>query len=836
MKRPTNSVASTSGEIAKQLIANGYAPIPIPRGHKGPRVSGWRSKIFTPTFFADDNNVGIRCGDSGTAFLDVDIYDPIKVEAVVAEWMNRFADRGEWMRRTGQAPKTGFLFRLPEAIKKTEVAVAPTGHAPAGKAEKVEVLCDGQQFIAFGIHPDTGQPYHWHDLDPLNTFLGVQEMLPEISEPELRDFLSWVAKAFGPEKPAQSLSERATTAISAPTGVWQPTHRTGDSAPFWRAVNDAALADLDAWVPALLPKAKKQSTGAWRVSSRDLGRNLEEDLSIHPNGIQDFGPEQACTAIDTVAQHLPTDPKGAAMWLCDRLSIDPQSLGWNEPPAAGGPMIATSTPQPDPDPVDLWGRFDPPELPRGLLPRAIEDFARENGDQMGADPAGLAVAALVTCAAAIPDAVQIKVKRHADWTESARLWAALIGPPSAKKSPIIAAATGPLCRLDVEMMRAWQKRVAEYEGLTAEEKKGRTRPPQTRLRIEDATVEAAQQVLEGSPWGVLLLQDELSGFFGAMDKYNGGKGAQADRAFWLRSFNGGQFALNRVARGASIIDNLSISMLGGIQPEPLRKVAGDSVDDGLLQRLFPVMLRNATIGRDEPMPPVNDEYRFLVEGLRKLSPPGFVGCGVLEFDDGAQRIRCELEAKHLELQSLETINRKLASHIGKYDGLFARLCVVWHCIEHVSGGMFCDSPDEAASDLPEIVTEATARRVADFLHGFLLAHAIGFYGGVLGLSDDHDRLTAIAGFILTHKLDRITNRDVQRGDRTMRGLRDNEIRPLLEQLDALGWLERMEPLRPSSPPHWRVNPIVHANFADRANREAARRAEARATIQQLVRS
>ena len=175
-------------------------------------------------------------------------------------------------------------------------------------------------------------------------------------------------------------------------------------------------------------------------------------------------------------------------------------------------------PVPDADPVDLWGSFDPPELPQGLLPPIIENFARANGDQMGADPAGLAVAALVTCAAAIPDRVQIKVKRHDEWTESARLWAALMGPPSAKKSPIISAATGPICRLDVEMMRNWQQSVATYEALTKDEKKATPRPPQTRLRIEDATVEAAQQVLEGSPWGVLLLQDELSGFFGAMDK------------------------------------------------------------------------------------------------------------------------------------------------------------------------------------------------------------------------------------------------------------------------------------------------------------------------------
>jgi hypothetical protein len=229
------------------------------------------------------------------------------------------------------------------------------------------------------------------------------------------------------------------------------------------------------------------------------------------------------------------------------------------------------------------------------------------------------------------------------------------------------------------------------------------------------------------------------------------------------------------------------------------------------------------MGRDEPMPPVNAAYRALIESLRNSTAPGFMAQGVLVFDDGAQVIRRDLEARHLDLQSLETINRKLASHIGKYDGLFARLCVIWHCIEH------------AGQNMPATVTETTAQRVADFLHRFLMAHAISFYSGVLGLSDDHDRLTAIAGHILTHKLEKITNRDVQRGDRTMRGLREQEIRPLLEQLAALGWLDRIDPPRPSSPPHWQVNPAVHANFKDRAAREKERRERARDTICDLVR-
>lgn len=484
----------------------------------------------------------------------------------------------------------------------------------------------------------------------------------------------------------------------------------------------------------------------------------------------------------------------------------------------------------DADPVDLWGGFEPPAMPKGLLPAILEDFAQIIGDQMGADPAGLAVAALVTCAAAIPDRIKLKVKRHAEWTESARLWAALVGPPSAKKSPILAAATGPLARMDVAAMKESKRRIAEWNALPKEARIGPA-PLQRRLRIEDTTVEGAQVILEGSPDGVLCLQDELSGFFGAMDRYNGSKGASSDRAFWLRAFNGGEYALDRVARGSGIIENLSVSLLGGIQPEPLRKIAGDSVDDGLLQRLFPVMLRNATQGHDSPTPPISTRYRALVEALNTLVPIEWGDA--LEFSAEAQGVRRELEAAHLTLQTLESVNKKLASHIGKYDGLFARLCLVWHCVEHVER-VHAGADGAALDDLPPVVNASTARRVAAFLHDFLLRHAFAFYGGVLGLADDHERVSAVAGYILAHRKDTVTNRDMQRGGRTMRGLADREVRPIFEQLAALGWLAMEPNPRPTLPPRWRVNPAVHSKFAARAAAEVARRAEAREAISQVV--
>ena len=197
----------------------------------------------------------------------------------------------------------------------------------------------------------------------------------------------------------------------------------------------------------------------------------------------------------------------------------------------------------------------------------------------------------------------------------------------------------------------------------------------------------------------------------------------------------------------------------------------------------------------------------------------------LKFDEGAQKIQREHEKRHLELLSCETINRKLSAHVGKYNGIFARLCVVFHCIDH------------AGSLLPTLIAEHTAARAAAFLHSFLLQHALAFYAGTLGLSDDHDRLTAVAGYILARKLVRITNRDVQRGDRSMRGLKQFETEAIFEQLDAMGWINRepgfrFGPGRPAAAT-WIVNPAVHTEFADRAKAEAERRARDRALLAKL---
>ena len=228
----TIETPKSAPEIAAQLIANGYQPIPIPHGQKGPNTPSWQKRTFTPSDFEVDANVGIRCGDNCVAFMDIDVYDPLVVIEILAEWMRRFGGRSQWMQRTGQAPKTGLMFRYSAlGVAKSQSAKIPTGMAPLDKSgkpkdEKIEILSSGQQFVAYGIHPDTGQPYHWggnkNTLDPTNDFLGLASELPVMTPAEVADFLEWVVFYL---RPSDGLSHPLRASYSGHSAAFRRWHQ-----------------------------------------------------------------------------------------------------------------------------------------------------------------------------------------------------------------------------------------------------------------------------------------------------------------------------------------------------------------------------------------------------------------------------------------------------------------------------------------------------------------------------------------------------------------------------------------------------------------------------------
>ena len=219
---------------------------------------------------------------------------------------------------------------------------------------------------------------------------------------------------------------------------------------------------------------------------------------------------------------------------------------------------------------------------------------------------------------------------------------------------------------------------------------------------------------------------------------------------------------------------------------------------------------------------MTSEYEQLVRQVSGLRDYPFHP-ETLTFDDGAQGVRRRLELRHHELSCIETISRKLASHIGKYDGMFARLCVLFHCIENANAGR-----------LPAVITTDTAERVAAYLHDFLLPHAVAFYTTVLGLTDHDDLMLDVAGHILAHEHRVITPRNFPRGSAAMKALNRDQIRRVMETLEALGWGEIASNGKPNAAPKFLVNQRVHAVFAEKAVEEKAQRAEICATMAGLI--
>jgi putative DNA primase/helicase len=116
--------------------------------------------------------VGIRTGH--VVGVDIDVTDEalsLAIEQVALK------ELGPAPSRIGNPPKRLLPYQIEKPIKKTRDEYI---HGDTGELHAVEILGDGQQFVAEGIHPKTGKPYTWErgDLVELG-FDGLTEICQE---------------------------------------------------------------------------------------------------------------------------------------------------------------------------------------------------------------------------------------------------------------------------------------------------------------------------------------------------------------------------------------------------------------------------------------------------------------------------------------------------------------------------------------------------------------------------------------------------------------------------------------------------------------------------------
>ncbi|TNE57496.1 MAG: hypothetical protein EP341_04015 [Sphingomonadales bacterium] len=174
--RPEPAAHITYAKAAERLIDNGFEPLPIIPGQKRPAPARWSSVALTTDCIEDwlrrypEHGVGLRTGR--LIGLDIDELDPDCAHEAHSLAVARF---GETLVRVGQWPKRLLLYRTDMPF-------------PKMKTGKVEILGAGQQFVAFGLHSGTGQPYAWTTGEtPLDIHV---DDLPVIDQDRVAAFLA----------------------------------------------------------------------------------------------------------------------------------------------------------------------------------------------------------------------------------------------------------------------------------------------------------------------------------------------------------------------------------------------------------------------------------------------------------------------------------------------------------------------------------------------------------------------------------------------------------------------------------------------------------------------
>lgn len=152
--------------LGPSLIRNGYDIYPCKRANKGIFESGWQDNPLSMEQLLERVNSGE--GDSGISILtkntpavDIDVYDQV-ICARMVNWLIcnivLKQNKKNELIRVGQQPKALMLFKADIPFKKMKSTRFIDNF---GKCHAIEILGEGQQFVAFNLHQVTKKDYEW---------------------------------------------------------------------------------------------------------------------------------------------------------------------------------------------------------------------------------------------------------------------------------------------------------------------------------------------------------------------------------------------------------------------------------------------------------------------------------------------------------------------------------------------------------------------------------------------------------------------------------------------------------------------------------------------------
>jgi hypothetical protein len=372
-----------------------------------------------------------------------------------------------------------------------------------------------------------------------------------------------------------------------------------------------------------------------------------------------------------------------------------------------------------------------------MIPEPLRPWLTDVSHRMQTPTDFAAISALIIAGSVIGAACGIRPKRLDDWEVIPNLWGACIGRPSiALKSPAMKEPMQLLERLQAIYGEQFEreKAGAEFDTLAnkamlddlkaqlAKTAKGAGKdrvaspdelqkikadyleltensepePARRLFKTNECSIQSMTVLQKQNPRGLLTFRDELTGLLVKWDREDGAD----ERAYFLEGWNGnGSFIDVKIGRGLTDAPNICISLLGGIQPDKLKRYLYQALqgnDDGLMQRL------QMAVWPDEPKSWANvdacpnkvaKQRAFNI--LQALAELDFTSYGAVQgehderpffhFDDEGQAI---FNTWLAELQTVKIKNEDnplMLEHLGKYRSLMPSLALIFHCIDIAAG-------------------------------------------------------------------------------------------------------------------------------------------------------
>lgn len=382
--------------------------------------------------------------------------------------------------------------------------------------------------------------------------------------------------------------------------------------------------------------------------------------------------------------------------------------------SASQPLLSSDT-KPKKRPVPPQRAF-----PLHLLPAATHSYCEAVAAARSVDVSMVASAMLVSLGSAI-GLTRCAWDEFAKWSEPAAIWMAIVMRSGGRKSPVLddvfAVHHERQAALHDDYIAAQEvylQELEEYEhalkskSRRAEAGKVPRKPKPPKLEhvyTTDVTPEAMVRMLADTSRGMLVLGDELAGFFGGMGRYGNGR-TDAERAFWLSVFRATSAKIDRASKDTIFVKRGLASIAGGVQPSILLRCFDEATfGSGLASRFLLVMPKMA-VKEYRKGPSAEDErsYRDLLTALLGLE----FGVGVdargnstketirVPFSDDCR----EFLREWIPVWSAEALesSEPIEAAMSKLEGYALRFALIFKTCREALGLAAADDPIEA-SDL-----------------------------------------------------------------------------------------------------------------------------------------